>query len=222
MTVYAKLDENSNIKEVVSKPKWTLSDGSEVTDQHLIPEGYIPVDYDTLKPSVDPFYQEAVPNFPNQWNILTGDTEVYIYDEEKEDFTLTTINVPYKVEVTYTINEKTLDELKQEFKQKIKEKFENIFNEPYDCQACNAQINIRQSDLYNMENLKTYMELQSLTQIDFRIYDNSYITISKDTLDSMIKEVKEYHVSLYHHKWNKEQELDQITTIDDLKTFEVW
>jgi len=222
-SVYAKLDENNNnITEVVSKPSWTLADGSEVTDKHLIPEGYIPVNYDALKPTIDEFYQEAIPNSFTDWTIVSGDVEVYQYNEETDSFDLVTIDAPYEVQVTYTVTEKSLDELKDEFRSRIRQALEDAFNKPYTCDACNADINARRIDLQNMINLQEYMKQNNLTEIDFRIYDNSTITISKDTLDAMIIEVREYHVSLYHHKWEKEQELDSISSIDELKNFEVW
>jgi len=221
--VYARLDENNIVKEVVSKPDWKLHDGSDVTDEYLIPEGYIPVDYDGLKPTVDEFYQEAMPNPTDQWNVLVGDVEVYIYDTETEEFKLETRNLPYLVQVTYTINEKSIDELKEELKRQVKERFEEAFDAGYICQALdNVRINAHFIDLQNMINLVRYMEETEQTEIEFRVYDNSFVTTSLDTLKEVVKELGAYHIQLYQHKWDKQKEVDDATTISELKNIEVW
>ena len=168
--VYARL-ENGQIVEIVSKPDWKLSDGSDITDQHLIPMGYIPVDYDALKPTIDTFYQEAVPQSFTEWQIVTGEAEVYIYNEEIEDFELTTTELPYVVQVTYDVVEKTLDELKEEYYAKIKDAMEQAFKEGYECQAFGGVIiNSDRIDLQNMINLSSYMTNNNLSNVDFRIF----------------------------------------------------
>ena len=221
--VYAKLDENNNIIEIIPKPKWLLADGSEVTDKYLIPEGYIPVDYDTLKPTIDEFYQQVIPNPSADWKVISGDIDVYIYDEESNTFVEVTKTLPYVIQVTYKITEKTLEELKEEYKQKVKEAFEHAPDKGFVSNTLGGiRINAHYIDLQNMINLVRYMEETGQSEIEFRVYDNSFVTTDLNTLKDVVKELGEYYIQLYQHKWQKQIEVDNISSIEQLKQFEVW
>lgn len=78
----------------------------------------------------------------------------------------------------------------------------------------NFKIDSSRFDLDNLKNLMLYSQLVSITSITIKDYNNEMHTITVSELQTIINELIGYGLWLYQHKWEKEYEIDQCTTIE--------
>lgn len=72
-------------------------------------------------------------------------------------------------------------------------------------------------DLDNFKNLMIYSQLVNLTQVTIKDYNNEMHTISVSDLQIIINELIGYGLWLFQRKWEKEYEIDQCTTHEEVE-----
>lgn len=186
---------DGRIIEFVPRPDWRDDNGNPVPDSVLIANGYYPVDFETNKVTVDPFYQllRLDPDF-SKWQILQD-----------------------KVVAAYIVEEKTLEEKKQELLQQLKTYTEDKLKGGFTSPSLNITVNGAPENILNLEFLIDEMTSKGQTTIDFRTYDNTFVQLTLDQLKVLLNELKEWRLSVYRQKWTIESQIKNATSIDDLK-----
>jgi len=216
--VYAKLDLDGKVKEVVSHPGWFDHNGDLVDDQILLAEGYIPVDYDYSKPAVDDFYQSYEVKPCSEWTVVIGTGTVKIWDPNSSTFrTEERQNIPISVRVEYNVVSMTVDEVKARLKSIIKSDFEARVAQGFYYESMDARFDADIKDVVNLMALLNWMEETSTDSTTVRTYDNSLISMTRIQLSDLVKEIGIWRSNLYQQKWSKESAIDSCSTIDDLK-----
>jgi hypothetical protein len=221
MSVYARI-KDGKIDKIVHSINFRLKDGSTPTEEYLIPIGVVPVDYNSHKLQIDDFYQRLNTKNQEDWTIEYGDYKGYVYDKDLDDYIEKELtNIPVRVYVEYDVISDTVDTVKAKLKNQIKQKFNESFTAGYKT-SLGITVDCKKDDLLNFQGLCLYAKASGLTKVQIRDYYNNFHTIAVDDLEKIINEIIAYHLSLYQKKWNKEQELAGLTTIEQLKQFQVW
>ena len=85
----------------------------------------------------------------------------------------------------------------------------------------NANVDVGDKHLRNVEKLITYMESNSVSDTQFRTHDNSFITTTLDQLKQLDDELIQYGIQMYQKKWSNEQLIDNIESFDDLTNLKI-
>ena len=101
-----------------------------------------------------------------------------------------------------------IDLIKSEKLNQLRNDFANLKNQGMLSKVINKKINSNYTDLMNMQSLLTYMNSNSLETIKFRCFDNSFIDITKEQLQSMIDELIAYGLEIYQRKWAVENVIE--------------
>lgn len=114
-----------------------------------------------------------------------------------------------------------LDVVKEEKKQEIKEQMYTEINSGISGYTTkyltnNFKIDSSRFDLDNMKNLMSYAQLLSLSEVSIKGFDNTMHQLTIEELQIVINELIGYGLWLYQHKWEKEYEIDQSTTIEQV------
>jgi len=192
--LYAKIREGKIIK-VGNRPNWKDDDGNLVGDKILRKNGYFPVYMKQKMPKVDEFYQSAILKQYEEWEI----TDDCVY-------------------ATYKVEEQSVDQIRNKVERKLKAYISKKYRDGLVSNTINEKINSSLIDLTKMKNLLDYLNDKNQDIIDFRVFDNSIVSITKNQLQQMISELNEYHIDILNEKWNIEQRIKEASTIEDLKT----
>ncbi len=120
------------------------------------------------------------------------------------------------------IPEKTLEELKAE-------KVQELSNEAgqYDQFKCNSMYIISSvkalkinADVRSQNNIRSLIEHYQ-DPVTFKTFDNSYETLTKEQLETLLLECVKNGESLYQQKWEKQQEIANAQTKEELEAIEV-
>jgi hypothetical protein len=119
---------------------------------------------------------------------------------------------------TYTLTGRKytdkLAETKARKYQEIKNNYEyELHNGSYMSQTIGAEINARLQDIETIRNLIEIMEMQGNNTTPFRLYDNSFTTVTLEQLKSIKSELMEYGLGVHQKKWNLEEKIDNATSI---------
>lgn len=195
--MYVKV-ENNEITSFVGRPDWRDNDGNAVEDSVLIAEGYFPIDYETNKPDTDSFYQQAK---------VSGGFEGWEIQSDK-------------VVAAYILSEKTLTEKQADIKAVSKTNFASAKEAGFLSPTLGVKIDSSKDDLDNMSRLLSYMELNSIDTVTFRVYDNSFVEVTSVQLEAMINELIAYGIEMYAAKWSKEV-LIEAATMEELQELDL-
>jgi len=111
----------------------------------------------------------------------------------------------------------TLDELKQHKKSEIKSAFQKAVSSGFMySEILQADVNFGYEHLKNVENLIENMKSNNLTEIQFRIYDNSFVTATLEQLENLKFEMIRYEINLYQKKWDLEQQIDAAVSEEEI------
>jgi hypothetical protein len=80
----------------------------------------------------------------------------------------------------------------------------------------NFRIDSSRSDLDNLKNLRDVCAKFSLPDTTLRGFHNDYHTVTVEELDTIILELQMYGLWLFQQKWNKEVEIRNATTKDQI------
>ena len=99
--------------------------------------------------------------------------------------------------------------------------FGNIFTSPTSSYTTttlttNIMVNARTSDMNTAKELRDMMVEQSLSEVTFRCFDNSFVQITLEDLGKLISELRLYSLSLYQKKWALEEAINKATTKEEL------
>lgn len=83
------------------------------------------------------------------------------------------------------------------------------------------EVNIGEKHLRNVEKLISYMQANNITETQFRVYDNSFITVTLTQLQNLRLEMIQYGLDMYQKKWQLEQQIDAATNEEELAAI-VW
>lgn len=126
------------------------------------------------------------------------------------------------------IPEPTFEELKAQKAQELASKaasFENNLNkEMYFTSSLGFRVNGDRRTKSNIQDLIASFDIMATGEpktVAYRDYDNVERLVTKSQLEIMYQEIVSAGLSLYQEKWRLEQELEQITTIEDLENFEI-
>lgn len=120
------------------------------------------------------------------------------------------------------IPEKTLEELKAD-------KVLKLANEAgqYDQFKCNSMYIISSvkalkinADVRSQNNIRSLIE-HYIEPVVFKTFDNSYETLTKEQLETLLLECVKNGESLYQQKWAKQQEIANAKTKEELRAIEV-
>ena len=216
--VYARISEDNEILELVS-PDWRDSSGNQITDDQIfIAERIVPVDYESKKPKVDSFYQEAIPKPMSEWTLVTGEAVVKVWDDvEKQFIEAPRSNWPIRVEVEYDVVTKTLDEKKQELRSQLKFMIDQEVANEFLYQPLNIKLDVDTPSIVNLMLLREWAQANSIPNVTIRTYDNTFVEVSTSDLDSIIKAIASWKVNLYQNKWNTENQLMSASDMNSLK-----
>lgn len=109
-----------------------------------------------------------------------------------------------------------VDHIKIDLMAKLKVDFNNLKNEGMLSKTINKRINSNYTDLMNMQSLLAYMNANNISTTKFRCYDNSFVDITKEELQSMINELIAYGLEIYQRKWAIENAIQTTTDRDTL------
>ena len=218
MKVYARISESNEILELVS-PDWRDSLGNQITDDQIfMAERIVPVDYESRKPEVDPFYQEAIPKPMSEWTLVTGEAVVKVWDDvEKQFIEAPRSNWPIRVEVKYNVVTKTLDEKKQELRSQLKFMIDQEITNGFLYQPLNVKLDADTPSIVNLMLLREWAQANSIQNVTIRTYDNTFVEVSTSDLDSIIKAITSWKMNLYQNKWNIESQLMSAIDMNSLK-----
>lgn len=104
--------------------------------------------------------------------------------------------------------------LKSALKDKVSQKYKAMMVRPEVDTGLGFSVDGSYADLKNFETGKEYGILQ-VKDVDGVFHD-----INIEDYDTIIKAIKEKGIELFTAKWNKELEVDAISSIDELKAFE--
>lgn len=103
--------------------------------------------------------------------------------------------------------------------------FENNLNkEMYFTSSLGFKVNGDRRTKSNIQDLIASFDIMATGEpktVAYRDYDNVERLVTKSQLEIMYQEIVSAGLSLYQEKWRLEQELEQITTIEDLENFEI-
>ncbi len=99
---------------------------------------------------------------------------------------------------------------------KLKADFNSLKNKGMLSKTINKLINSNYTDLMNMQSLLAYMNANNITTTKFRCYDNSFVDITKEQLQSMINELIAFGLEVYQRKWTIENVIQTTTERDSL------
>ena len=126
------------------------------------------------------------------------------------------------------IPEPTFEEQKAQKAQELASKsasFENNLNkEMYFTSSLGFKVNGDRRTKSNIQDLIASFDIMATGEpktVAYRDYDNIERLVTKSQLEIMYQEIVSAGLSLYQEKWRLEQELEQITTIEDLENFEI-
>jgi hypothetical protein len=218
MKVYARISEDNKILELVS-PDWRDSSGNQIMDDQIfIAERIVPVDYESRKPEVDPFYQEAIPRPMSEWTLVTGEAVVKVWNEVKRQFIETPrSNWPIRVEVEYDVVTKTLDEKKQELRSQLKFVIDQEIASGFLYQPLNIKLDVDTPSIVNLMLLREWAQANSIQNVTIRTYDNTFVEVSASDLDSIIKAIASWKVNSYQNKWEIDNQLMSASNMNSLK-----
>jgi hypothetical protein len=218
MKVYARISENNEILELVS-PDWRDSSGNQVTDDQIfIAERIVPVDYESKKPEVDSFYQEAIPKPMSEWTLAIGETTVKVWNDVEKRFIETPrSNWPIRVEVEYDVVTKTLNEKKQELRSQLRFMIDKEIADGFLYQPLNIKLDVDTPSIVNLMLLREWAQANSIPNVTIRTYDNTFVEVSTSDLDSIIKAIASWRVNLYQNKWEIENQLMSASNMNSLK-----
>jgi hypothetical protein len=218
MKVYARISEDNKILELVA-PDWRDSSGNQITDDQIFAaERIVPVDYESRKPEVDQFYQEAIPKPMSEWTLVTGETVVKVWNEvEKQFIEAPRSNWPIRVEVEYDVVTKTPDEKKQELRSQLKFVIDQEVAGGFLYQPLNLKLDVDTPSIVNLMLLREWALANSIQNVTIRTYDNTFVEVSTSDLDSIIKAIASWKVNLYQNKWEIENQLMSASDMNSLK-----
>jgi hypothetical protein len=218
MKVYARISENNEILELVA-PDWRDSSGNQITDDQIfIAERIVPVDYESRKPEVDSFYQEAAPKPMSEWTLVVGETVVKVWnDVEKQFIEAPRSNWPIRVEVEYDVVTKTLSEKKQELRSQLKFVIDQEIASGFLYQPLNIKLDADTPSIVNLMLLREWAQANSVSNVTIRTYDNTFVEVSTSDLDSIIKAIANWKMNLYQNKWGTENQLMSVGDMNSLK-----
>jgi hypothetical protein len=218
MKVYARISESNEILELVS-PDWRDSSGNQITDDQIfMAERIVPVDYESRKPEVDPFYQEALPKPMLEWTLVTGEAVVKVWNEvEKQFVEAPRSNWPIRVEVEYDVVTKTLDEKKQELRSQLKFMTDQEVADGFLYRPLNIKLDADTPSIVNLMLLREWAQANSIPNITIRTYDNTFVEVRTSDLDSIIKAIASWKMDLYQNKWETENQLMSASDMNSLK-----
>jgi hypothetical protein len=218
MKVYARISEDNKILELVA-PDWRDSSGNQITDDQIfIAERIVPVDYESRKPEVDSFYQEAIPKPMPEWTLVMGETTVKVWNDVEKQFVETPrSNWPIRVEVEYDVVTKTLDEKKQELRSQLKFMIDQEIASGFLYQPLNIKLDADTPSVVNLILLREWAQANSIPNVTIRTYDNTFVEVSTSDLDSIIKAIASWKVNSYQNKWGAENQLMSASDMNSLK-----
>jgi hypothetical protein len=218
MKVYARISENNEILELVA-PDWRDSSGNQITDDQIfLTERIVPVDYESRKPEVDSFYQEAVPKPMSEWTLVVGETVVKVWsDVEKQFIEAQRSNWPIRVEVEYDVATKALDEKKLGMRSQLKFAIDQEIASGFLYQPLNIKLDADTPSIVNLMLLREWAQANSVSNVTIRTYDNTFIEVSTSDLDSIIKAIANWKMNLYQNKWGTENQLMSASDMNSLK-----
>jgi len=79
-------------------------------------------------------------------------------------------------------------------------------------------VDSRTVDRDNVSALLEHMSIANLTQIDFRLFDNSFVTLSLADVQTVYNEIVANLVSLSQLKWSIEAEINAATTMEEVNS----
>jgi len=222
MKVYAKLSEQDEILELVS-PDWRDSAGNPIIDEMIfIAERIVPVDYDAKKPDIDSFYQSSIPKPMNLWTVKKGDVTIKVWDSVTNDFKIVTkTDWPYRVEVEYEVKELSLEEKKEDLLRNTVHLINDRILDGFVYAPLQIKLDVDTPSVLNLMLLREWALANSVQEVTLRTYDNSFVRVSTEELDSIIKAIAQWKIELYQEKWNLESTLRSAGNIDELKTVSV-
>ena len=126
------------------------------------------------------------------------------------------------------IPEPTFEEQKAQKAQELASKaasFENNLNKDmYFTSSLGFRVNGDRRTKSNIQDLIASFDVMATGEpktVAYRDYDNIDRQVTKSQLEIMYQEIVSAGLSLYQEKWRLEQELEQITTIEELENFEI-
>lgn len=105
---------------------------------------------------------------------------------------------------------------------KIKISFNQALTAPYNSTVVGKEIDYNQTSLLNVQGLINYMQSNpSITSIQFRCADNSFVTLTFAQLQSLLQEMISHGLALYQKKWQLESQIQSATTVLQVQSI-VW
>jgi len=142
---------------------------------------------------------------------FTEDIDLYEYNEAMDTFELIQDWEDIK-------NQREADRLIQEFEQakilklrEIKQDFENAGIRPRVDTTLGYDVDGGYRDLTNYKNARDL----GVTQV--KDADNNMQDVTDTDLETIVQKIKTNGLSLYHHKWDLENQVNETTTIEELE-----
>lgn len=109
---------------------------------------------------------------------------------------------------------KPIEQLKSEKLAEIKQ----CFKEQQEFGFCESSIGFNvDSTMRSKMNIESLMNI-GLYPVKFRCCDNQSHELTKDELSTILREVNEFNIGLYHKKWELEELVKQAETIEELES----
>ncbi len=153
----------------------------------------------------------------NSDNTVTLAGEVLSSSMEEEGYVLYEGDIPKSLILTWDSDTSTiiadLSLDKQNKLEEIKKEFTVDYNTgSFSSPTLSKDVNVGRGHSQNVNSLIDHMIDSSLETVQFRIYDNSFISITLTQLQELKLELINYGMSLYQHKWDLEEQIEDAVT----------
>lgn len=156
---------------------------------------------------------------------------MYGHQEFTTEYTIT----ENAVIANYIVINKPVSAIREVIKIKIKNSFQQAFSKGYICPSVNIKMDCTPNDHNNMitllekfrreqvkvDNLPEEYKADAQAQLDvakanitIRDFNNDYHTLNISDIDKIVGDFIDYGLYLYQHKWDLENEINELENID--------
>ena len=162
----------------------------------------------------------------NSDNTVTLAGEVLSSSMEEEGYVLYEEEIPNALILVWDPDTSTiladLSQDKQIKTDEIKKDFLIDYNTgSFSSTILSTDVNVGRGHLQNVTSLIDHMIENNLETVQFRVYDNSFISITLVQLQELKLELIDNGMSLYQHKWDLEEQIDNAVTQEAIEAI-IW
>ena len=207
--VYAKVENNTVIDYPVYENMIRVR-GHKISDYYEV--------WEDKKPIVD-FYHtlQSYFEFKKGYRVAFLRYRVVEKSQKQLETDLNNLKKQYKLNLKHQLKQLIGEEpvVKQEELEPNPVPVQRKYLDSYESPSLGIVVNIGHKHISNVEFLINSLP-EDLSEIEFRLYDNTYQTLTKLQLKQLKKEMEEYILQVYRNKAMIEKQIDEASTYEEL------